>query len=810
LADAQAKFSAIENDDNVLPADKTAAQKAVTDAEQALATAKTKLSEAENVPKVDSNGSDWSNPLQRKDGTWIWQKRKSVVGASLTVNEIKDVLGSRMGDVDIHENEKPALNVDESIRSTFKVVDPSKCVGCDEFIQRVQKEIDVVQSTADPQERLNALSRAQELLLAHSEGNGIAFASGHFIVDKELYQLFGVGREDLIKTVNDNIAKINELRSQLDEDDPVQWRLKLLATTFSNYKERFNLYTDEEAAKLPTYVSDEIEKLAYYITGERLVAGEEIKLARRMADDHYAIKSKYGLPSREMYLESPRDYYNQLLKIAEQNNIPVRSGAEYQKFFDENPRAGAVYMDEGGGEKAIVVGHSWIDEGHVTDDLEILRTEARKFEHELTHALQDKRYPSMPIEVAEYEAYLTAIDPDIMLTNAETATYKVIGYYVQGSVENWYENNGITTRPWDSIEVAQPAITKNNEVRPLTQSALTPAGQYRSAIMTTAVAAVPIIGAVLQPMIAFIQSLFPLTTTATTAPSVPPTTTATTGTSTTKDDLSIVAPSSSPVSQTTTTTFELNPTESVTNTSNTTDEYIKVSKSAMSSNKLGEFSITVGQIMNAYNDQADASTDKKTFVAQHDIQSFVNAQLAGTKYADLITDSKFQEALREVDYQRTYSADEEVTCLMYANVLANSGFGTNAMVKVGDLGVVNAKELVYVDPGATYNVQKVGKWTLTEGGGLNHYFTNDWTSNDLRSGDQLVLNGSGQSHIGTIVATNSDNTITLADANYDLENGKVKGDGRVRIRTLTVDELVKEYGGDQRTIQLLRATIDSN
>lgn len=132
-----------------------------------------------------------------------------------------------------------------------------------------------------------------------------------------------------------------------------------------------------------------------YITGLR---PDNPVLIPRLIADHYVVRAKYGLPSWEYVVSQPVEYQHQIEEKCKTEGISLRPTNDLQKFFEKIPALafysrGNIFADvlEGTGAE--------------------LRESVFALEHEYIHALQDKRYPRIPREVSEYEAYITSFNP---------------------------------------------------------------------------------------------------------------------------------------------------------------------------------------------------------------------------------------------------------------------------------------------------------------------------------------------------------------------------------------------------------------
>lgn len=182
----------------------------------------------------------------------------------------------------------------------------------------------------------------------------------------------------------------------------------------------------DKPARLPS------ENLAKGIVGIEI---GDTAMTPRLLDDHYSLKQKYGLPDRGLRFENPNEYIVQLNRIAKENGIPIRDASEWESFFQRH-LAGAVFDDTG---KQVFVDFRIA----INDPI----TYGGLLEHELIHALQDKRYPGMSVEVMEYEAYITA---NMSLTNVQNDPRNIqetLFNNIEFSINHWYEEKNLPN-PW--------------------------------------------------------------------------------------------------------------------------------------------------------------------------------------------------------------------------------------------------------------------------------------------------------------------------------------------------------------------------
>lgn len=172
----------------------------------------------------------------------------------------------------------------------------------------------------------------------------------------------------------------------------------------------------------------ESSRLAEYITGLR---PDDPKMIERLIEDRKIIRTKYNLPDTNIRFDSPTEYETLLREIAKKNNVEIRSKSECGTFFEENSGAGGVYFG---------------DSNNVGVDLK--RNERSSYEkslgtleHELIHSEQQARYPNMPTELMEYEAYLAAnINVEKFKEHPEEIEPILFSFFIGGSTRFWYKD----------------------------------------------------------------------------------------------------------------------------------------------------------------------------------------------------------------------------------------------------------------------------------------------------------------------------------------------------------------------------------
>lgn len=109
------------------------------------------------------------------------------------------------------------------------------------------------------------------------------------------------------------------------------------------------------------------------------------------------VRTKYQLPDSGLRFVDPAEYIRQVELLLKDKKITIRSGHEFQSFFNENPEAEAVNF------KASVFRDATVVHGGGAESS--LAKRARLLAHEAVHALQNFFYPRMPLETKEKEAY---------------------------------------------------------------------------------------------------------------------------------------------------------------------------------------------------------------------------------------------------------------------------------------------------------------------------------------------------------------------------------------------------------------------
>ncbi|MDP2672127.1 MAG: hypothetical protein Q8O68_01300 [Candidatus Daviesbacteria bacterium] len=141
------------------------------------------------------------------------------------------------------------------------------------------------------------------------------------------------------------------------------------------------------------------------------------------------VRTKYGLPECGYSFEDPLRYIQAIEAFLKENRVEIRNKHDFSTFFKENPKAEAVSSGPG------VFRNSTVVVGAASDtDWFGLRTRAKQLSHESVHALQDKRYPEMPIDVAEKEAfYYQMLTPQTFLRYKDDPAFLM--HFINGVVE---------------------------------------------------------------------------------------------------------------------------------------------------------------------------------------------------------------------------------------------------------------------------------------------------------------------------------------------------------------------------------------
>ncbi|MBX4191471.1 MAG: hypothetical protein KW804_01580 [Candidatus Doudnabacteria bacterium] len=181
-------------------------------------------------------------------------------------------------------------------------------------------------------------------------------------------------------------------------------------------------------------------RLCEYLTG---LKPEDPRMLERLRTDQSIVRAKYNLPDWNLVASETE---HALMEIAERFDVRIKPKSECGKFFEENPFVGAVHFDD----------------GKIGTDID--RTGRKEYqrsldtlEHELVHAMQSKKSPSMPIELSEYEAYVSGANIEYLKKNPEAVDEIFYNFLVGSSVNMYYrlesERRGEKISPeWDNAE----------------------------------------------------------------------------------------------------------------------------------------------------------------------------------------------------------------------------------------------------------------------------------------------------------------------------------------------------------------------
>jgi hypothetical protein len=175
--------------------------------------------------------------------------------------------------------------------------------------------------------------------------------------------------------------------------------------------------------------------LCEFLFGLPLTKENLPQILRRLEEDNQIIRRKYDLPPIQMLKDNPREYQRRLEEKAKAIGVTILPKSMCGSFFEEAPMAGAAFI-------------SHLESGSLDDKIgvdikeETLNDLIRSIinlEHELIHALQAKRYPSMPIEIQEYEAYVSNINLKYLRENPDAIEDVFFDFFLGGSVRTWYK-----------------------------------------------------------------------------------------------------------------------------------------------------------------------------------------------------------------------------------------------------------------------------------------------------------------------------------------------------------------------------------
>ena len=134
---------------------------------------------------------------------------------------------------------------------------------------------------------------------------------------------------------------------------------------------------------------------------ERVGKKEGISIAQAW-EYRERVRAKYQLPECAGRWENPSGYIDKITKFAKEKGVPIRPKDEFQPFFEKYKNA-----------KAAIIDNNLVVERASESDWFALRALANQLSHEIVHGLQNQKYPRMPDEEAEREAfYYQMITPE--------------------------------------------------------------------------------------------------------------------------------------------------------------------------------------------------------------------------------------------------------------------------------------------------------------------------------------------------------------------------------------------------------------
>ena len=172
---------------------------------------------------------------------------------------------------------------------------------------------------------------------------------------------------------------------------------------------------------------------------------ENPKILERLIEDQKIIRAKYNLPPFDTLKGYGVTNYERFLKgVAEKFKVKINETSNCGSFFKENPDADGVYIAE---ENKIGLD---IDKTNVYT----YNASLQLLEHELIHAMQIQYYPLMPVELMEYEAYVSFVNLSEM-SDPEMAAMFLFNCGFLDSVRYGYEEvsrkKGLEVKPkWNN------------------------------------------------------------------------------------------------------------------------------------------------------------------------------------------------------------------------------------------------------------------------------------------------------------------------------------------------------------------------
>jgi len=170
-------------------------------------------------------------------------------------------------------------------------------------------------------------------------------------------------------------------------------------------------------------------------------------LASKIADDIENTNVEYKLPGIQLARENPLEYENQINQIAKQNDIDIIP-------FDGsiNFCGSGICYKAGESVNGLVFTRPTVIVKPSADSLKYSQT----LTHEIVHGMQNQLHPDMSIEMMEYQAYISELNPSKVRTGL---TPEILIPSVQhnflGSVDSWYVSQELippTSFPFNQID----------------------------------------------------------------------------------------------------------------------------------------------------------------------------------------------------------------------------------------------------------------------------------------------------------------------------------------------------------------------
>lgn len=174
------------------------------------------------------------------------------------------------------------------------------------------------------------------------------------------------------------------------------------------------------------YNQSTLSRLVEFITGYCL---DNPDLINRLIEDQKIVRRKYDLPPRDILFDDPSEYERRLRAIAKELGIEIIQKTECGNFFQDYS-AGGVFVEDRN-----AIGISIMR----NDQLDQFLKDLVRLEHEIIHAFQHLRYPRMPIELQEYEAYVANRSIMRLLEFPDESVDFLFGYFILGSVLTFYK-----------------------------------------------------------------------------------------------------------------------------------------------------------------------------------------------------------------------------------------------------------------------------------------------------------------------------------------------------------------------------------